>query len=296
MITKLYRTIIPASFRQLIYDQFLGSWLFFMRHFSVHIKSKLTFLFSWFLPKTEENAALAFIGRYGITSYPHPYSLAYKDQKVAVFTDNMLGLPYVIHNNKKLYFPKHFTPKAVSILYISLITEQDPAAAHRYVASYEELTDRTLLDIGSAEGIFSLDSIDLVKHVYLFEYEEFWQAALKATFAPWSHKVTIVKNYVGDKTEGIFTTIDDFMLDKPNKNLFIKMDIEGAEQAALRGATQTLQTGKNMRVAVCTYHRPDDPEVISRFLANLGYTYEFTNGMLFWAKRLSKALIRGKKA
>ena len=72
------------------------------------------------------------------------------------------------------------------------------------------------------------------------------------------------------------------------------MDIEGAEQSALRGAMKTLKSAKSIDVAICTYHKPDDPKVISELLDSLGYSYEFTQGMLFWGKRLSKALIRGK--
>jgi Methyltransferase FkbM domain len=295
MIAKIYRFLIPASIRDFIYDAFLGNVLFHLRHFKVHLKSKFTFLFSGLLPKTEENLALAFIGKHGITSYPAPYSLDYDKKETSMVWDKSKDLPYIMHNGKKLYFPKVFNADKISVLYKSLMTEQDINSAHRYVVSYNELKGKTLLDIGSAEGIFSLDTIELVERVYLFECESFWVEALKATFEPWKDKVTLVEKYVGDKTEGIFITIDDFLKDKSKDNLFLKMDIEGAEQSALRGAVQTLKKGKNLQVAVCTYHKPEDPKAISSFLSDLGFSYEFTPGMLFWGKRLSKALIRGKK-
>jgi Methyltransferase FkbM domain len=295
MVAKLYRNIVPASFRQYIYDAFLGSFLHFMRHFRVHMKGKFTFLFSWLLPKTEENAALAFIGKHGLTNYPAAYSLEYNDLKTNILIDPIKCLPYIMHNDKRLFFPLVFTHEKILTLYASLITEQDIRSAHRYVVSYDELKGKTLLDIGSAEGIFSLDTIELVEHVYLFECEKFWIEALKATFEPWSHKTTIVERYVGDKSEGIYTTIDDFLSDKSRDNLFLKMDIEGAEQSALKGALKTLKDGRNIQVAVCTYHRPEDPKVISELLGSLGFIYQFTEGYLFWGKRLSKALLRAKK-
>jgi Methyltransferase FkbM domain len=295
MFTSLYRNLVPATLRSVIYDQFLGSFLFFVRHFNVHLKSKFTYLFNSIMPKTEANAAWAFIGKHGITSYPAPYSLEYKNKKIDVFLDDAKGLSYVWHNNKKLFFPKSYNSEKIDTLYLSLITEQDERSAHRYVKYYDELKGKTLLDIGAAEGIFSLDTIEQVEKVYLFECEKFWIEALKATFEPWSNKTMVVEKYVGDKSEGIFTTIDDFLEGKSKDNLFLKMDIEGAEQSALKGALKTLKEGNNINLAVCTYHKPEDPVEISEFLKDLGYKYEFTDGMLYWGKRVSKALIRGKK-
>jgi hypothetical protein len=295
MLTSLYRNIVPATLRSVIYDQFLGSFLFFMRHFKVHLKSKYTYLFNSIMPKTETNAAWAFIGKHGITSYPAPYSLEYKNKKIDVFLDDAKGLSYVWHNNKKLFFPNSYNAEKITTLYLSLITEQDERSAHRYAESYDELKGKTLLDIGAAEGIFSLDTIEQVEQVYLFECEKFWIEALKATFEPWTDKTKIIEKYVGDKSEGIFTTIDDFLEGKSKDNLFLKMDIEGAEKSALKGALKTLKEGNNINLAVCTYHKPEDPVEISEFLKDLGYKYEFTDGMLYWGKRVSKAVIRGKK-
>lgn len=295
MITGLYRKLFPYTLRKKIYDFFLGDIVFFVRHFNIIVRGKFTYAFKFALPDTDETRAFSFIGRHGITSYPHLYSLEYRNRKVNVEVDADKKLPFVNHNGKRLYFPEHFSPEKVKKDYLALLIEQDTRSAHRYVRSYEELQNRTLLDVGSAEGIFALDTISFTKHVIFFECMEYWQKPLQATFAEWSDKVTFVKKFVGNKTSGDFVAIDDFLSGKEQDNLFIKMDIEGAERLALEGAKQTLTTGKNNQLAICTYHRISDPEYMQNVMESMGYSTEFSEGLIYWNKRVSKGVIRCKK-
>ena len=53
---------------------------------------------------------------------------------------------------------------------------------------------------------------------------------------------------------------------------FIKMDIEGSERHALRGAAGILRRFKP-RMAICVYHLPDDPQVIPRVVAQAQPSY-----------------------
>jgi FkbM family methyltransferase len=55
---------------------------------------------------------------------------------------------------------------------------------------------------------------------------------------------------------------------------FIKMDIEGYELAALRGAQETLRRFRP-RLAVSVYHRPQDMYEVLAFLHGLGLGYKF---------------------
>ncbi len=296
MIASLYRNIIPENFRNKIYEAFLGKLIFIYRHWKIFSISKLTYLTSWLLPKNDKNKALAFIGKHGITHYPGEYSLPYLHMQIDVLYDSTKSLHFVLHNNKKLYFPKSYCTKTIKKLYVSLITEQDPSSAHRYVNSYDDLKGKTLYDIGCAEGIFSLDTIEFTDQVVLFEFEDFWMEPLNATFEPWKNKVTIVQKYISNLNNEKCTTIDTYLADREKNNLFFKLDIEGAEQDALKGAEGILKNGKNLNIAICTYHKEDDPEVISKILNANNFHVEFTKGFLFWGNRLNKALIRASKS
>lgn len=55
------------------------------------------------------------------------------------------------------------------------------------------------------------------------------------------------------------SVIEELGLDRVD---FVKADIEGAERDALRGAEKTIKTF-GPRMALCIYHLPDDPEVIT---------------------------------
>ncbi len=54
---------------------------------------------------------------------------------------------------------------------------------------------------------------------------------------------------------------------------FIKMDIEGSEQNALRGATETLRRFRP-RMAICTYHLPDDAKLIPAIVTAVQPSYQ----------------------
>lgn len=88
----------------------------------------------------------------------------------------------------------------------------------------------------------------------------------------------------GSITEKItITTLDKFVEEnKIDKIDFIKADIEGAERDMLRGASNVLKIFAP-KLAICTYHLPDDPEVLEKIIkeANPQYSVIHTRHKLF---------------
>ena len=69
------------------------------------------------------------------------------------------------------------------------------------------------------------------------------------------------------------TTLDDWVAENNIPRIdFIKADIEGAERDMLHGARNTIRRD-HPRLAICTYHLPDDPEVLRDIILSIDPTY-----------------------
>jgi len=55
---------------------------------------------------------------------------------------------------------------------------------------------------------------------------------------------------------------------------FIKADIEGAERHLIKGAKETIRLN-HPKLALCTYHLPDDREVLTKMILEIDPTYKF---------------------
>jgi hypothetical protein len=186
-------------------------------------------------------------------------------------------------------------------LYNMLCIEQDIRSPHSYAAfpiNYQ-LTDVSV-DLGAAEGIWALDIADKVNVIYLFECEESWIEALQATFEPWKDKVYIVNKYVADFTNETHTALDDYFCPQGVFPTIIKADIEGAEVASMKGASQLL-THHVRHTILCTYHHADDFSKLTDMMKNHHFEVQSSKGRLidiysgldFECKDLSKIFRKG---
>ena len=81
-------------------------------------------------------------------------------------------------------------------------------------------------------------------------------------------------NHENENSEEIeLTTLDKFVKDnKINKVDFIKADIEGFERNMIIGAKETLKRF-GPKLAICTYHLPDDRDTIKRLILEANPNY-----------------------
>ena len=213
--------------------------------------------------------------------------------EVHIQMDESRGLHYVLKDGKRLYFRRNIPLDKIARNYKELVMEQDKRSPHHYLASVKEVSGKTFVDIGCAEGYSSLEVVEEVGHIYLFEQDELWIEALKATFSPWQEKVTIVRKYVSNHNSATEQTLDDFFKDKDKEHLFLKMDVEGAERHVLAGCKGLFKECKQLDFAICTYHEEDDEAVITTFLKQFGCTYRNQKG--YFRHKVRSVVLRGCK-
>ena len=215
----------------------------------------------------------------------------YESLPITVEYDEERNLHYVSNKQgRKLYFRRGTPPHRIAKHYRILAMEQDARSPHRYFDNPAEAEGTSFVDVGSAEGYTSLEIVDRVRHLYLFEADRQWLEALEATFTPWKEKVTINPRRVGERNTAGEVTLDAFFGGKDESSLFLKMDIEGAERQALWGAKKLFSTQK-LKFAICTYHK-DDCDVIPRLLET--YPCTFIKQYGFFRNRLRCVVVRGQ--
>lgn len=192
---------------------------------------------------------------------------------------------YTDFENNKLYFSVKYRNKFRAQRYLNnLLIEQDTESPHRYLSPNIDLNSNEIIffDIGGAEGLISLQLINKVKKIYIFECNEKWINALNKTFEKYKDKVEIINKYVTNKIDEHNITIDEFIKQKglENEKILIKMDIEGCEEQALTGAQKTIERVEDIDWLICTYHLQESERIVRDFFKN--YNIETSKGYMFY--------------
>ena len=192
-----------------------------------------------------------------ITVFPYNFKNEYNNLTLNIENDN--GLNYYLLNGHKLFFKKDWSILSCKSYLKTLLIEQDYRSPHSYCNDdFKVNLDETLLDIGAAEGNFSLLSVDTANEIYLFEYNTEWFSVLQKTFEPFKNKVKLFNKKVEHVSSNTSSLALDDLEELYTKKLFIKMDVEGSERAIFKGMEKLLSANKKIRLAICTYHGYND--------------------------------------
>ena len=96
------------------------------------------------------------------------------------------------------------------------------------------------------------------------------------------------KCWGGGKNDQKHTSIDA-LYRKYGRLDFIKMDIEGGEEEALKGAKIWMQECTSAKLAVCAYHKPESFQEITKMLEGL-FQMSHTKGYMYFKPIVKKHL------
>jgi hypothetical protein len=245
---------------------------------------------------TEISEILNYLTNHELDMFPYSWAHEVRSDLPQVHYDMELRMPYVMMDEKRMYFPKEWEKWEIQANYYNMVKiEQHPLSPHRYLTNTFTVNQEDIVvDCGTAEGNFALDIIEQVKRIYLFEPDKIWIEPLNATFSPWMDKVTIVQKYLSDSTDETSITLDDYFKNKEYPTL-IKLDVEGYEWRILTGANMILSSDECDKVVTCTYHFPDDEKILRQKLRSCGFSVEPSRGYLILTEgmQLTPYLRRG---
>lgn len=250
----------------------------------------------------EKKEVIDYLQSNPVCVFPYEFSKDYLVEDILVSNDDINGLNYVVHEGKKMYFKRSMSVTSIKSLYRGLLIDQDMNSPHLYLTENFNLNSNDVIaDIGSAEGNFSLSNIEKVKKVYLFESDKEWIEALEATFLPWKDKVVIINKYVTNYDSYETLNINSFY-ENHSDITFFKVDIEGEEQNFLNACSELFESEKNLKIAICTYHKENDFVDFSKQLTEWGFVTEHSRGFMIFlfdpnikAPFLRRGLIRATK-
>ncbi|MDR2590938.1 MAG: FkbM family methyltransferase [Oscillospiraceae bacterium] len=234
------------------------------------------------------------LNEYTIIS-PYDMYKIYDDNVVVISIFNRIKA-----NDVKETLLNHGIPIERIILYIDLVRECD--TSRYFPTDIIHLSEKEIfIDAGCFDFHTSLDFIEKVKKyskIIAFEpnpaqykvcsenakdiknvtvYEcGLWNKSTTLSFSskkdnPGAVHITVIDGDKSADTKVQVVKLDDIL--GGEEATFIKMDIEGAELNALKGAKQTILHYKP-KLAICLYHKPEDIWEIPEYIINLRDDYK----------------------
>lgn len=279
MIAQIYRSVATHSLQKLVdmwrQDQFLKKIrINILKYYNKNIS----------LSRNKEiDKVLSFLRKNPLHMFPYDFIYQYNSDKINVFKESSTELNYVHIRNKKLFYPMGWSSENIKYAHSFSCIEQDKNSPHCY--QDESITygpDDIVVDAGTAEGNFSLEIVEKVKKVYLFECAEGWQMPLRKTFEPWGDKVEIIPLKLSSTVSSTSTTLDRFFKNREPPTI-LKIDVDGDEQNLLKGSKNLLKNLDYLRIALCVYHKQNDEAEFTNLLQNLKFTVKTSQGyMIFY--------------
>lgn len=218
-----------------------------------------------------------------------PYEQVKSLETIEARYDNKAKLPYITHKGKRLYFPKNYGLIQAINFYKYSIEYEDilgdgyrMRAPHQYQSDLFHLNEGDILiDAGVAEGLFSLEMIEIAKKVYLIECDPKWWKPLEYTFEPWKDKVVLIKKFLSNKDNKNNIRLQSILDQEKRENIFVKLDIEGYEVDVIQDSKEALSNRKDpLTLSCCTYHREKDCEVLLSYFNEIRYVTELSDGYM----------------
>ncbi len=239
-----------------------------------------------------------------------PYEKLKSIETITCELDTELLMNYVLHEGKRLYFPKTWHKGRCTSVYLGYIEDENLLGGNYRKKSphqYESETIKVekgdvLVDVGCAEALFTLHHINDISKAYLVEVDTEWKNPLEATFSPYKEKVEIINKLISNVDSKDSITLKTLLEKDRSNSVYVKMDIEGYETSVIESSMPFLNSFFSVKMACCTYHKAYDAEKLERILTDCGFSVEYSDGyMLFPMDRgleipyFRKGLIRAKK-
>lgn len=214
-----------------------------------------------------------------------------------------LWFPYLDKERKALLYPE-VTPEDIGspfhTFYFNPKREISWGSEGPYENGYNYLREGDyVLDVGAYVGVFTLLAGKVVGEkgrVFAFEPQPQFREMLEMNLElNGLYNVDVVPKALGDTQTTISmrgmlikrtnqgyiecTTLDNWAKEVGLEYFdFLKMDVEGFERKVLRGGRKTLRLF-TPRMGICTYHLPDDPQVLQELILDINPCYRIMSNV-----------------